>query len=220
MPSPLLFLFDYVSPYSYLASTQVRALASRHGRQVEPVPVVFGALLTAHGTRGPAEVAARREYLFKDVVRLGRALSVPIGPPATHPFNPLIALRATGVIDDPSTRWTLVDALFRAAWVEGRRLDAPEVVQAVASEGGLDGAALVAAAAAPDAKQRLRGNTDDALAAGVFGVPTVRADGELFWGVDSLPHLDAFLAGEGTIDADVLARWRAVSPSVTRKAGT
>jgi 2-hydroxychromene-2-carboxylate isomerase len=188
MPSPLLFLFDYVSPYSYLASTQVRALAARHGRQVEPVPVVFGALLTAHGTRGPAEVTAKRDYLFKDVIRLGRALSVPIQPPATHPFNPLVALRAT-------------------------------VVQQVAGEAALDGAALVTASAAPDAKQRLRANTDEALAAGVFGVPTVCVDAELFWGVDSLPHLDAFLAGEGAIDADLLARWRAVSPSVTRKAG-
>ena len=121
MPSPLLFLFDYVSPYSYLASTQVRALAARHGRDVEAVPVVFGALLGAHGTRGPAEVAANREYLFRDVIRLGRALSVPIAPPATHPFNPLTALRATVAIADPAVRWTLVDALFRAAWVEGRR---------------------------------------------------------------------------------------------------
>jgi len=160
MPAPLLFLFDYVSPYSYLASTQVRALAARHGRQVEPVAVVDG-----------------------------------------------------------GSRWAFVDALFRAAWVERRRVDAPEVVQQVAGEAGLDGAALVTASAAPDAKQRLRANTDEALAAGVFGVPTVRVDAELFWGVDSLPHLDAFLAGKGAIDADMLARWRAVSPSVTRKAG-
>jgi len=217
MPSPLLFLFDYFSPYSYLASTQIRALATRHGRQVDAVPVVFGALLTAHGTRGPAEVAAKRDYLFKDVIRLGRALSVPIQPPATHPFNPLVALRATVAVEDVSTRWTLVDALFRAVWVEGRRVDAPAFVEQVANMAGLDGAALVAAAAGPEAKQRLRQDTDEALAAGVFGVPTVRVDGELFWGVDSLPHLDAFLAGEGAIDAELLARWRAVSPSVTRK---
>jgi 2-hydroxychromene-2-carboxylate isomerase len=113
----------------------------------------------------------------------------------------------------------LVDALFRAAWVDGRRVDAPETVQQVAGEVGLDGAALVADAAGPAAKARLRANTDEALAGGVFGVPTVRADGELFWGVDSMPHLGAFLAGEGAIDAGELARWRAVSPSVTRRGG-
>ncbi len=220
MASPLLFLFDYVSPYSYLASTQIRALAARHGRAVDAIPVVFGALLTAHGTRGPAEVAAKRDYLFKDVLRLGRALSVPIEPPATHPFNPLVALRATVAVADAGTRWALVEALFRAAWVEGRRVDAPEVVEEVAREAGLNGAALVVAAAGTEAKQRLRANTDEALGAGVFGVPTVRADGELFWGVDSLPHLDAFLAGKGNIDAEVVARWSAVAPSVTRKVGT
>jgi 2-hydroxychromene-2-carboxylate isomerase len=147
MSSPLLFLFDYVSPYSYLASTQVRALAARHGREVEAVPVVFGALLSAHGTRGPAEVAAKRDYLFKDIIRLARALSVPIQPPATHPFNPLVALRATAAVADAGMRWALVDALFRAAWVEARRVDAPDVVQEVAGEAGLDGVALVAAAA-------------------------------------------------------------------------
>jgi 2-hydroxychromene-2-carboxylate isomerase len=87
----------------------------------------------------------------------------------------------------------------------------------VADMVGFDGAALVAAAAGPEAKQRLRANTDEALAAGVFGVPTVRVDGELFWGVDSLPHLDAFLGGEGALDAELVARWRAVLPSVTRK---
>jgi 2-hydroxychromene-2-carboxylate isomerase len=132
-----------------------------------------------------------------------------------------VALRATVAVADAgaATRWALVDALFCAAWVEGRRVDAPEVVQQVASEAGLDGVALVAAAAGPDAKQRLRANTEEALAAGVFGVPTVRVEGELFWGVDSLPHLDAWLAGRGGIDAEALARWRAVSPSVTRKAG-
>ncbi|HEY5240028.1 MAG TPA: DsbA family protein [Polyangiaceae bacterium] len=149
MASPLLFLFDYVSPYSYLASTQIRALAARHARAVEAIPVVFGALLTAHGTRGPAEVAAKRDYLFKDVIRLGRALSVPIEPPATHPFNPLVALRATAAVADTGIRWALVDALFRAAWVEGRRIDAPEVVEEVAREAALDGAALVVAAAGP-----------------------------------------------------------------------
>jgi 2-hydroxychromene-2-carboxylate isomerase len=218
MPSPLLFLFDYVSPYAYLASTQVRAVAARHGRAVEPVPVVFGALLTEHGTRGPAEVTAKRDYLYKDVIRLARALSVPIEPPATHPFNPLVALRTTAVVEDAGKRWALVDALFHATWVEGLRVDTAEVVDEVAVSVGLNGAALVAAAAGAEAKQRLRANTDEAVAAGVFGVPTVRVDGELFWGVDALPLLDVFLGGGGAIDAELLARWRAVSPSVTRKA--
>lgn len=129
MPSPLLFLFDYVSPYSYLASTQVRAVATLHGRQVEPVPVVFGALLTAHGTRGPAEVTAKRDNLFKDVIRLGRALSVPIQPPATHPFNPLVALRATVAIEDARLRWALVDGGIDADLLARWRAVSPSVTR-------------------------------------------------------------------------------------------
>ncbi|MGD0524332.1 MAG: 2-hydroxychromene-2-carboxylate isomerase [Polyangiaceae bacterium] len=217
--SPLLFLFDYVSPYSYLAATQMPPLAARHGRDVVPVPIVFGALLTTHGTRGPAEVPAKRAYLFRDILRIARALGVPLQPPATHPFNPLVALRATAMVDAPEARWKLTDALFRAAWTQSRRVDEGDVVRDVATEVGLDGASLVAAAASPEAKSRLRASTDDAIAAGVFGVPTVRADGELFWGVDSLPHLEALLASGSTIAPELVLRWQSVKPSVARKGG-
>jgi 2-hydroxychromene-2-carboxylate isomerase len=67
--SAIRFCFDFISPYAYLAWTQVHALADRHGRAVEPVPVLFAALLDHHGTVGPAEVPAKRRYLMFDVVR-------------------------------------------------------------------------------------------------------------------------------------------------------
>lgn len=210
------FLFDYVSPYAYLASTQVRALAARHGRTVEPVPVLFAGMLDATGGRGPAELPAKRDYLYRNVVWLSRALGVPIAPPATHPFNPLTALRVTGCVEDQDSRWRLIDALYRAAWVEAKRIDAQDVVAEVASRVGLDGAALVERAADDDAKARLRGATDAALAAGVFGVPTMLVEGELFWGVDSLPLLERFLAGERCASAAELEAWRRVEPSARR----
>lgn len=212
------FLFDYVSPYAYLASTQVRALAARHGREVEPVPVLFAAMLNAAGTRGPGEVPPKREYMFRDVERIARMLDVPIEPPATHPFNPLTALRVTGCVPRREERWRLVEALFAAAWVRGMRIEQPETVAAIASEIGADGAMLLARAASPESKERLRDVTQEAIALGVFGVPTMLVDGEMFWGVDSLPLLDRFLGGERPMDAERLARWRALVPSATRKA--
>jgi 2-hydroxychromene-2-carboxylate isomerase len=218
MTKPIQFLFDYVSPYAYLASTQVRALAARHGREVYPVPVLFGGMLAATGARGPAEIPAKRDYLFRDVVRLARALDVPIEPPATHPFNPLTALRATSCLEPGATRWHLVDALFRAAWVLSCRVDDEGSVARVAREAGLDGAALVAQASSDEVKARLRTATDEALSAGVFGVPTMLVDGELFWGVDSLPLLDRFLRGDDARDDDQIERWRRVAPSAVRRA--
>jgi 2-hydroxychromene-2-carboxylate isomerase len=217
MGETIRFLFDFVSPYSYLASTQIRTLALRHGRDVEAVPVLFAGMLDATGNRGLAEIPAKREYMFWDVVRIAHVLGVRIEPPATHPFNPLTALRVTGCTTVQAARWRLIDALYRAAWVESERVDQPEVVARLADEVGQDGRALLEQAACAEAKTRLRGATEEAVRAGAFGVPTMFVEGEMFWGVDSLPYLDRFLAGERTMDDQGIARWRAIVPSATRR---
>ncbi|MBX3189188.1 MAG: 2-hydroxychromene-2-carboxylate isomerase [Labilithrix sp.] len=218
MPTSVRFFFDYVSPYAYLASTQLPALASRRGVEVEHVPVLFAAMLDASGARGPGEVPMRRDYMFHDIVRLARLFGVPLEPPATHPFNPLVALRVTHGVEDARERRALVDALFRAVWVESLAIDRPEVVANVARGIGLDGDALVDRASRPDAKARLRAATDEAIAARVFGVPTMIASGELFWGVDSLHLLERFLDGADATDPSVIERWRRVAPSASRRA--
>lgn len=217
MSQSVRFLFDFVSPYSYLASTQIRALAARHGRDVEAIPVLFAGMLDAVGNRGLAEIPAKREYMLWDVVRIARALGVPVEPPATHPFNPLTALRVAGCIPEQGSRWQLVDALYRAAWVEGQRIDQPEVVARVADQVGQDGRALLDQAASTEAKARLRRATEEAVRAGAFGVPTMFVEGEMYWGVDSLPYLDRLLTGEKTMDQASIGRWRATVPSAMRR---
>jgi len=219
MAGAIRFLFDYVSPYAYLASTQVRALAVRHGRDVEAVPVLFAAMLDASGARGPAEIPAKREYMFRDVERLARMLGVAVEPPATHPFNPLTALRVTGCAP-PGLRWRLVEALFAAAWARGLRVDQADVVARIASEVGADGPALLEEAASPESKDRLRTATEEAITAGAFGVPTLLVDGELFWGVDSLPLLERFLGGDRALDPGRIERWRRVPASAVRRSAT
>jgi 2-hydroxychromene-2-carboxylate isomerase len=217
MAKPIQFLFDYVSPYAYLASTQIRALGERHGREVEAIPILFAGLLEATGSIPPAEIPARRDYLYKDIVRKARLLDVAIDAPATHPFNPLTPLRVTGCVEEGPSRWRLVDALYRATWVQEQRVDQPEIVAGIATEAGFDGAALVEQAGTEEAKLRLRRATDEAIEAGVFGVPTILADGQLFWGIDSLPLLERFLDGENAIDAGVSERWARVKPSTQRR---
>lgn len=209
------FLFDYISPYAYLASTQVRTLGARHGCGAEAVPVLLAGLLGAAGTKGPAEIPVKRDYLFQDILRRARMLGVPVEVPATHPFKPLAALRATGCVAG-AQRWRLVDALFDAAWVKAQRIDQADVVARVADALGMDGAALVQTAGLPESKDRLRETTDAAIAAGAFGVPTMLVDEQLFWGVDSLPLLERFLEGEDAVDAERIKAWRAVAPSATR----
>jgi 2-hydroxychromene-2-carboxylate isomerase len=216
----LRFYFDYVSPYAYLASTQIRALGARHGREVEPIPVLFAAVLDANGSRGPAEIPRKRAYVLKDVLRLAHTLGQPFTIPASHPFNPLVPLRATAAVADLTARWRLVDALYRATWVDGVKVEVPEVVAGLADAAGLDGSHLVELAQQPEAKARLRALTEDALAAGAFGVPTMIVDEELFWGVDSLPHLERFLEGKDPVTKELVERWHGLGASATRRHGT
>ncbi len=213
------FHFDFVSPYAYLAWTQIHALAERHGRQVVAVPVLFAALLDQHGTKGPAEVAAKRRYLMFDVARKARMLGVPLGPPRSHPFNPLLLLRAASVPMEAGQQRRLIDRLCAAVWSgEAREIEDRATVVALASECGLDGEAVVAAAESSEGKARVRTQTERLIAEGGFGVPWMICDGEPFWGVDSLRELEAFLEqGAPTVDDATIARWSAIRPSAERR---
>ncbi|MBX3207384.1 MAG: 2-hydroxychromene-2-carboxylate isomerase [Labilithrix sp.] len=215
-PAPVLFYFDFISPYAFLAWTQVRALAARCGRSVEPVPVLFAALLDAHGQKGPAEIPAKRRYLFKDVARKAHRLGAPaVAPPPAHPFNPLLALRVASLPTAPDVRDAAIDALYAAVWTKRQAIDTADGVAAILASAGLDGPALVAAAATPEAKDRLRSATDAAIARGVFGVPTMTVGDELFWGTDSLSDLEAYLRGELPAFPD--AGWSELPAAAVRK---
>lgn len=213
---PIRFYFDFISPYAYLAWTQIHAIAARHGRAVRPVPILFAGLLNAHGQKGPAEIPAKRAYLFKDIARLAHRFGVPVAPPPSHPFNPLLALRAASLPMEEQARRALVDRLYAATWGGGPGVTDPAVIAEAATAAGLDGAAVVREAESPEAKERVRRQTEEALAAGAFGVPTMVVGAELFWGVDALPHLELFLEGRDPVDPDVLARWAHLPASADR----
>ncbi len=216
-PAPLRFFFDYVSPYAYLAWTRLPALAERHGRAVEAVPVLFAGMLNTLGTVGPAEVPAKRFYLYKHTHRLAHDLGVPFAFPAAHPFNPLLALRVTAAVREAEARKRLVSALFSAAWAGGGGLQEPERVGACVAAVGLETPAVLAAAGTPEVKDQVRRDTEELLALGGFGVPTVIADGELFFGVDSLGHLERFLRGEDPLSPEERERLRTLPMAASRR---
>lgn len=201
------FYFDYISTNAYIAWTQLPSLAARYGYAVEPVPVLFAGLLEAHGQVGPAEVPVKALWMIKNNLRKATRLAVPLNPPAFHPFNPLLALRVSSLPLGEPVRQALVDALFQAVWVRGLHVTDPEVVIDVANELGLDGVGLVTLAREAEAKTRLRQQTDDALAAGVFGVPTVAVGDETFFGYDDFPYLEAYLAGDDPLAASTWPQW-------------
>ena len=215
--APVRFLFDYISHNAYLAWTQIGVVAARCGRLVEPEAVLFAGLLNAYEQLGPAEVPPKARWMVLDVARKARRLGIPIAPPATHPFNPLLSLRVTHAAPAGEPRRRLIDGLFRAVWGESRDVTDVAEVARIAGAAGLDGEALVAAAAAEPAKAALREATDRAVRDGAWGVPSYLVDGAIFWGFDDLGHLEAFLSGRDWLRPGDEERFTSYSASARRR---
>lgn len=189
------FHFDFVSPYSYLALAQAPRFAAENGVRFDLWPVVYAKLLDAAGLVGPVESEAKRRYTFTDVLRCAHRLGVPLAGPPAHPFRSLEALRTIVLFRDDPRALDLAVALASACWGEGRDLTDPAVLTDIVTRTGLDASSLVERISAPDVKERLAASTAEAIAAGVFGVPTFSVGGELFWGQDRLPLLADYIAG-------------------------
>jgi 2-hydroxychromene-2-carboxylate isomerase len=212
------FYFDYISSNAYLAWMKLPELLDRYGARLEPIPVLFAGLLEAHGQLGPAEIPAKAYWNWKNNLRKAALLSIPLNVPAHHPFNPLLALRASSLPMSEAERVALIDCLFKAVWVRRMHVSEPSVVQRVAGEAGLDGPWIVAEAQTPESKARLRAQTDQAISAGVFGVPSMLVGEELFWGYDDFPYLELHLAGKDPLDPEKLrTSVRAAPPSAVRR---
>jgi 2-hydroxychromene-2-carboxylate isomerase len=217
--APIVFWFDFISPYAYIAWTQIHALAERHGREVQPVPILFAALLDANATKGPAEIPDKRVWVFKDTLRHAHRLGIPLAPPPSHPFNPLLALRVASLPMDSALRRRVIDALFAATWGGGPGVTDPEVVAGLVEAAGLPGADAIAQASSAEGKARVKDATAAAQAKRVFGVPSMFVDDELFWGFDSFVHVEQRLRGEDPITPELLQRYVSVRPSAQRPAG-
>ena len=179
--------------------------------------MLFAGLLAAHGQKGPAEIPAKRMYTFKHVMRLAHDLGVTIAVPKSHPFNPLTALRLACLPLAAPLRNALIDALWCAVWADGGGIEDEAVLRSVLTRLGHDPDALLAQARTDEVKATLRANTDDAIARGVFGVPSMRVGDEVFWGVDSLDHVEAFLEGRDPIDPALVERVRSMRATAHRR---
>jgi 2-hydroxychromene-2-carboxylate isomerase len=192
------FYFDPVSPYAALAFWRLPEALVGRSYTVDYVPILFAASLKAHGHKGPAEIAPKRAWTYRQVAWLAREQGVPLRMPAAHPFNPLSLLRLAWACAPegltPSRR--VVARLMAHVWLaDGAAVDDATRWAALTAE--------LAPPQAPDGevvKQRLRAATDEALARGVFGVPTFEFEGRLFWGQDSLPMLAAAMDGDAWFD--------------------
>jgi 2-hydroxychromene-2-carboxylate isomerase len=168
--------FDFVSPYAYLQAEQLGALPV--GIELDLKPVLFAALLDHWGQLGPAEIAPKRTFTYRHVQWLADRAGIAFNAPRAHPFNPLRLLRlATALGGD----LPIVQHIFRFVWRDGRLPEDDDDFEALATRLGTTRERIEA----PGVKAALRRNGEEAIAAGVFGVPTFVADGYLMWGLNA-----------------------------------
>jgi 2-hydroxychromene-2-carboxylate isomerase len=207
---PAIWYFDIISPFAHLALTRLDAI--RALRPVVLKPIVFGAVLKAWGQLGPAEIAPKRVHTYRLAVHTAQAMGVPFRFPPSHPFNPLAMLRLLTALEGDEAA---VGAAFRLVWGEGRDANDPLVLAEVAK--AADQPDAVEAIGYQSVKDGLRQATEEAIAAGVFGVPSLLIDGEIFWGVDAMAMAQDYLAAPASFLTGEIGRASALPVGLQRQ---
>jgi 2-hydroxychromene-2-carboxylate isomerase len=185
------FFFDLSSPYSYLASTQLPLLCRRLGAELVYRPMVLHAVFQASGNVMPARVPHKGRWMGQDLERWAKHYDVPFRFSSHFPVNAIKAMRLI-LVDDAKAQ-AVTDAAFVAMWAEDRNLADADVLRAIATTGGLEAERALVAIEEQAIKDRLRANTDEAIARGAFGAPAIFVGDELFWGNDRLHFVEAAL---------------------------
>lgn len=190
------FYLDFISPYAYLAFEKLPEALLGISHSMTCKPVLLAGLLGHHGQLGPAEIAPKRDWTYRQVLWLAHTHGVELALPVRHPFNPLGLLRlavACDAMGEPNRY--VCETIFHHVWRGGADAACPERLATLT-------ALLAPRRPGDDAavKARLRAHTDEALALGLFGVPSFVVDGRVFWGFDALPMLRAYLLGDPWFD--------------------
>jgi 2-hydroxychromene-2-carboxylate isomerase len=196
---PIEFWFDFSSPYGYLASYRIDEIGREFGREVLWRPYLLGVAFKSSGQSPLVSQPMRGPYHLRDMQRTARKQKVPLILPEGFPMATIAACRGFYWQEetDPRRAKDLAKALYRAAFAQGRNITSTEVVAAVGKEIGIDPAALQAGIATPAVKERLKTETDTAIARGIFGSPFILVDDEPFWGNDRLADVREWLKTGG-----------------------
>jgi 2-hydroxychromene-2-carboxylate isomerase len=195
--------FDFISPYAYLQWRRLHR--DRPDLRLNPKPVLLAGLLKHWGQLGPAELPEKRRQTYRLVLWQARQLGIPLRFPPAHPFNPLPALRLCLAADDIVAA---TDRIFDHVWRQGRAAD-PESLAPLAKELGVE-------SIDDEVKRRLAANGEEAIALGLFGVPTLRIGERLFWGNDATDMALQYLADPASVDDADMRRLDALPIGVQR----
>jgi 2-hydroxychromene-2-carboxylate isomerase len=199
MAAALDFYFDFSSPYGYLASEKIEALAQKHGRTVNWCPILLGAIFKVTGGAPLPNLPLKGDYARRDFLRSAKFHGIPMRYPSTFPISGVAPTRAVIWLKgkDPAKVSALVKALYRALFVDDINISEVDNVVKVAAAAGCDGDALRAALNDQAVKDKTKAEVDAALAKGVFGSPYIVVDGEAFWGIDRFDQIEKWIATGG-----------------------
>ncbi len=209
------FYLDFISPYAYLAFEKLPEALMGLSYTVSYKPVLLGALLQHHGQLGPAEIENKRAWTYRHVEWLGHSQQVELQMPAVHPFNPLPLLRlsvACADLNPGEPNRYVCETLFHHVWRGGA--DVLDATRLQALDARLSPHADPQSEAV---KAQLKQQTDEAIAASVFGVPAFRVDDKLFWGFDALPMLRDYLMGDAWFDGPNWSKSTEIPAGLLRK---
>ena len=193
--------FDFVSPFAYLQNLRLHEFAEH--LLIERKPLLLAGLLKHWGTKGPAEISAKRIFTYRHIQWYANRLDIPLQFPERHPFNPIPLLRlciAKGCSNNT------VDSIFRCVWEEGLVGDDPDNWHTFCDAVGLNTTEANELISTPEVKSELKSNGENAIEQGIFGVPTLVVNGNLFWGNDSMDFVRDYLANPKMFENQTMKR--------------
>jgi 2-hydroxychromene-2-carboxylate isomerase len=199
MPAAIDFYFDFSSPYGFLASQKIDALAEKHGRSVDWHPVLLGVIFKETAMAPLTMIPLKGEYSKRDFARSARFHGVEFRMPSKFPIASQAPARIVLWLKarDPVLAVRVAKALYRAYFLDDIDISDPEAALAVAAKEGVDANEARTAIGEPAIKELLKREVEQAMARGVFGSPYIIVDGEPFWGLDRLPQIERWLATGG-----------------------
>lgn len=192
------FYFDFLSPYSYVAWTWVHSHLNDYDFHFYPVSVPN--VIAHYDTKGPAQIAPKRNYLFKDLLRYTKLHNVDFTTPKNLPFNSLYALRLALKSVAGTKQAEVINAIYRAGWGEGQDIGSDDVLRSILTKNNLPTDELFSKMEEKAARAELKNNIEEGIKRDLFGVPTFFVDEEMFWGNDSIKYMEMYLNGSDPLD--------------------
>lgn len=187
------FFFDFGSPASYVAWTQLPMLLNRTGADAIYRPMLLGGVFKETGNTSPMTVKAKGAYVAVDLARCAKMLGVPLVYNSAFPVNTIAVMRGAIAAQEDGYFDEYAPAVWQGMWMDDKNMADPETIGSVLTAAGIDQEKFAARIGEDSIKAKLRENTDEAVSRGVFGAPTFFVGDEMFWGQDRLDHVERAL---------------------------